>query len=520
MALLMVVLAVAAALVVAGLAPAACDVACERQTASRLIEEGASRAAIDRVKAARERFPDDRALVLLLARAYLREGNLFWAERTLADAAARWPDDAELRAWLAAVHLRQGDPELAGEDLAADLEPDGGPLAARWRLLEASRARLTGDAEAARTRLEEAADADALYPEDRPALAALRRDLEPWWSPALGGTFDLGGGHTSNALAGSPTDPGAPGDPSGLVLAELRGRVAPPLGGAVAPFLDLEVLGDGLTRDAYRELSSLEASLRLGGAVAAGDHRTSVGYRAEVLELDQEPSRFSDAHRLEVEVEWLSGHVLFGGAGHRRYRDARRTRWETDVGVGGPLRLRPGWPTVAGATLRRADADSPAYDLVGVSAAASAAIPLGRGASLRLSLSAAWDDYLNSGGAEGLAVFGTTDTRRDLLGRVGATLWAPAWRGLRPGLELRASRRDSTADDRPGFDFSYSEWRAVLWLRVTFDADPWAPPTVAPPGHVPLEWGLAGDRGLDQERILDLLRRDEELRRGSSCTLP
>jgi hypothetical protein len=60
----------------------------------------------------------------------------------------------------------------------------------------------------------------------------------------------------------------------------------------------------------------------------------------------------------------------------------------------------------------------------------------------------------------------------------------------------------------------------VLWLRVTFDADWGAPPTVEPPGHVPLEWGLAGDRGLDQERILDLLRRDEELRRGSSCTLP
>ena len=516
----MVALAIALALAAAGLAPVECDVACERLAAAGLIEDGLSREAIDRLKAARERFPDDRELVLLLARAYLLEGNLFWAERVLTDAVTHWPEDAELRTWLASVHLRQGDPELAAADLDPAVEPTAGPLETRWRLLEASRARLSGDDAAAVALLTEAADGAELYREDRPALATLRTDLDPWWNPPLTGTLDLGGGHTSNALAGSPTDPGASGEASGLALAELRGRFAPRVASTVRPVLDLEVLGTGFTASWSRELSSLEAALRLGGSVASGDHRTTFGYRTEVLELDQEPSRYADAYRLEAEVEWLSGHVLFAGAGHRRYRDSRRTRWEGDLGVGGPLRLGRSWQSVAGATLRVADASSQAYDEVGVSVAISSAIALGRGASLRVSLSAVWDDYVNSGGVEGLEVFGTTDTRRDLLGRIGTTLWAPSWRGLRPGLELRASRRDSTADDRPGFDFSYTEWRAVVWLRITFSADPGSPRPVVAPGHVPLEWGLAGERGMDQERILDLLRRDEELRRGSSCSLP
>jgi hypothetical protein len=132
-------------------------------------------------------------------------------------------------------------------------------------------------------------------------------------------------------------------------------------------------------------------------------------------------------------------------------------------------------------------------------------------------VSGAWDDYPNSGGEEGRLVFGTEEKRRDLLGRFGLRFWAPAWRSLRPGLELRYTRRESTADETPGFNFSYSEWRAVAWLRWTFGADPWAPRVVGDAGHVPLDWGLESDTGMHQERILDLLKGDEELRRGSSC---
>jgi hypothetical protein len=164
-----------------------------------------------------------------------------------------------------------------------------------------------------------------------------------------------------------------------------------------------------------------------------------------------------------------------------------------------------------------ADARSPAYDQLGLSAALSTRFRIAARSDLRVALSAVWDEYHHSGGDEGRLVFGTTEKRRDLLGRAEVNLWLPAWKRLRPKLELRLTQRASTADTAPGFDYSYREWRAVAWLSWRFARDPWRPATAAVPGHVPLDWGLERDSGREDDRILDLLRRDEELRRGSSC---
>ena len=343
---------------------------------------------------------------------------------------------------------------------------------------------------------------------------------DPWWSPALSGTLDLGAGRTSNALAGSPTDPGSTGDPSNLLRAELRSRFIPPVHGRAKPVVDLEILGSGLLNEDYRDLSTLLTGLRLEDSIDSATHRWDFGYRAEVVLIDQELSLFSEAHRLEVELEWTRGQAAFAGVGHRSYRDERRTRWEGDLGYGAPIGLKRRFPVLLGASLRLADTQSPAYDQIGLSAAASSTIPLGPRTTLRVGLAAIWDDYPHSGGEEGLHVFGTEEKRRDLLGRIAVALWVPGWRNLRPGVEVRYTKRNSTADQTPGFDFSYDEWRATLWLRWTFAADPWAPRIVTDPDHVPLEWGLDDGGAVEQENILDLLRRDEELRRGSSCSIP
>jgi hypothetical protein len=103
-----------------------CDAECERRGGAALIERGDTRAAVERLRIAVTRFPDDRVLPLLLARSYLGEGNLFWAERTLREALVRHPSDVEARAWLALVHLRQGDPELVRADLELGLIPEDG----------------------------------------------------------------------------------------------------------------------------------------------------------------------------------------------------------------------------------------------------------------------------------------------------------------------------------------------------------------------------------------------------------
>jgi hypothetical protein len=516
----MVSLLLAASLLLAGLPPIPTTAEQDRLAAARLLERDQIRHAVEHLKEAIRQHPEDRSLTLLLARAYLLQDNLFWAERTIREALDRHPEDPELRAWLAAVHLRQGDPDLLAEDLDPTYRPAADPELARWRLLDASRARLLDDEVGAEAALAGLGEIDRLYAEDRPVWAGLMRSADPWWGAAVTGSLDLGGGRTSNALAGSPTDPGAEGDPSNLLRTELRTRFIAPGTGTTRPAFDLEILGNGLLDEEYRDLSTLLTGLRVGGVVDRPTRRWSFGYRAEVLFIDQDLSRYSEAHRAEVELEWATGSVAFAGAGHRGYRDGRRTRWEADIGYGAPFRITRRVPGVVGATARLADATSPAYDQVGFSVAASSTVVLARRYSLQVVLSTIWDDYPNSGGEEGLEVFGTEDKRRDLLGRVGVTLWAPGWRTLRPGFELRYTDRRSTADDRPGFDFSYREWRAMVWLRWTFAADPWAPETVRTVAHVPLEWGLADDTGVDQERILDLLRRDEELRRGSSCSLP
>jgi tetratricopeptide (TPR) repeat protein len=515
----MVEVLLAAAILIPGSAPGECDVDCERQSAAQLLARGETLDAIEYLKHARERFPDDRGLILLLARSYLLEDNLFWAERTLRDAVATWPDDVELRTWLAAVHLRQGDPDLVLDDLLPDLRPSEDPLRARWQLLTASQAGFSGDRAGADDALAQINRKSTLFPEDRAMWAFLRANTDPWWTESITGTLDAGLGRTSNALAGSPTDPGASGEASGLGLIDLRGRLVPSVNSSIRPAFDLEIIGHGLGNESYRDLSTLLGAFRMGAVVAKTERRLGFGYRAEVLFINQDEALYSEAHRGELEVEWANGTVVFAGGGHRAFRDERRTRWEGDLGFGGSLGRLDGAPVVAGATLRLADAESPAYDQRGISAALSARVHVTYRTALQFALSTVWDDYFNSGGEEGRLVFGTEEKRRDLLGRATIILWAPPWKSLRPRVELRYSQRVSTADTTPGFDFSYTEWRIVAWLRWSFAADPWAPKN-SDADHVPLEWGLERDTGMDEDRILDLLRRDEDLRRGSSCGIP
>lgn len=294
-------------------------------------------------------------------------------------------------------------------------------------------------------------------------------------------------------------------------------RLEPRLGPAVDALLELSSDGHLLAKEEYRELSSLTLAARPGLVAKLGGARVLGAFRWEILHLDQSPSRYSEARRAELEVEWAKGGLFFGGAGRREYRDVRRTRDEWDAGFGGPLRVLPGASAVFGATVRGASARSPAYDLLGASLALAATVPLGRMASARLSGSFSWDDYPHSGGAEGLLVFGTKDRRRDLTGRVTLGLWLRLAHGLKAGVEGQVARRDSTADDLPGFDFDYTEARGRLLLRFELGADRSAPEAVRIPGHVPLEWGLGRDGDVGTERIIDLLRQDEELRRGSSC---
>lgn len=499
--------------------PPSSEPASVRAAAEERLALGQTREAVALLREAVARHPGDPDLPLLLSRAYLGEGNLFWAERALTAWLARSPDDARARSWLALVHLRQGDPELARADLATPPVPAEGPEASRRALLSTFQARLAPEPERALSAFRTLGRSSPVFPEDREAWLALRRQADPWAIDSLSGEAEVGAGWTSNALAGSPTDPGREGTGSGLLDATVHARFAPPAYPAFRPVLELDAIGHGLGEEEYRELSSLEARARAGGMAALGRFRVLAGYRAELLYLDQTPSLFSEAQRGELELETSGGLTLFGGAGHRRYRDPRRTRTEWDAGGGGPLRLGARASAAVGATVRGHAADSEAYDLLGLSVAAAVRVDLGGRFAARLAATFSADDYPRSGGTEGLLAFGTTDRRRDLSGKLVLGLWLPPWKGLRLGVDAHLARRDSTADDRPGFDYDYDEARVRLLVRFSFAAEPWAPRVVRPEGHVPLDWGLTAGAAEEAERILDLLRQDEDLRRGSSCGL-
>jgi tetratricopeptide (TPR) repeat protein len=499
-------------------AEAPCDAACERTAAETLLRGKQLRPAIERLTAAVDAHPENVALPLLLARAYILDGNLFWAEKTLRAALDRISDDPELHHWLALVHLRQGDPELARGVLATASEAPATPDRTRHSLLSSYCAMLAGDVPAAREALASIRNDAAILGEDRAAWLTLERQLDPRYLDPFSGRIRLGAGQTSNALAGSPTDPGRPGSSSGIAEGQVRLRFAPALAPAIRPVVEFDGDGELLARDAYRELSTLELRGRAGVMLLRETVRVLAGYRAESLHLDQEPSRFADASRGELEIESARGWVLFGGAGHRTYRDERRTRDEWDAGGGGALRIGP-LRLVVGATLRGASASSPAYDLRGATIAASAGIPAPGTLRARLSGSISRDEYPNSGGTEGRIVFGTDAVRRDMTGRLAVELWTRPSHGIRTGIAGELARRDSTADDRPGFDFDYTEARLVVHLRFDFAANRSVPRAAMPPGHIPLPWGLSGEGGTEAERVIELLRQDEELRRGSSCGL-
>ncbi len=494
-----------------------CDASCEVQTAAAMLAAGRPTAAIEQLRAARARFPDDLPLALLLVRAYVLENNLSWAERVLREELERHPDDARLRTWLASVHLRQGDLDLAREVLATAAPPPAGPDRARWDLLEAVRLDAEGTHGAAAAALAKVPPDSVLYPEDLAPWHYLQRRANPAWIDPVRGEVELAAGATSNALAGAPTDPGESGDASAVADLALRLGIVPPSRGRLRPTLAVDLSGHALQNSAYRDLGTLSGALGIGAVQAAAGSRTRFGYRAERLLINQDKPRYSEAHRLEVEVARRFGTVFFGGVGRRSYRDHRRTRWEADAGVGFPLALPTGREVMVGATARATDATSPAYDQVGVSFAASARWSLGRGFATRLVLTATWDDYPHSGGVVGREVLGSDVRRRDRLGRIRVTLDGPKWHGWRPALEWQMSRRASTLHDQPGADYSFRESRIALVARWKFAPDPWSPSTVTPPGHIPLEWGLGDGSDDDGASITELLRQDEELRRASSC---
>ena len=498
------------------------DISCEAEVVDCLIEAERTREAIERLKPLVKERPEQPAYARLLARAYLAEGNAFWAQRTLQAAIESGPSDCQSRSWLAWVHFQQGALELADEVLARPGCPRSSADRGRFKVLRAFIARARDEEKQAAASIEALGRFEQLYPEDERVWRYLRAREDPGWIDPLSLRAELLFGYSSNGTGGSPADVTAAGDSgagSGLGRLDVFGRLVLPVDRTVRPALEGEVKGHGLSASGARNLSYLDLSARPGVIIGSAFPRLFAGYKANLLLMGlQDKELYYEAHRGELELETAIGLLIFGGAGRRIFREAGRTRTELDGGIGGSLSLLKRLRLLLALSGRYYLAVGDPYHQVGGSALVAARIALGSGFHGRLGITTSLDDYPSSGGELGRDAFGTAEKRFDVLLRLTADAWTPPWHGVRLGLRYEYATRDSTAD-RIGNNYSYQEHRVFAGLRFNASWDPGAPDVVSSDEHVRLSYGIGeqAGRAVDEERIQDLLRQDEAARAGSSC---
>ncbi|MBN2358248.1 MAG: hypothetical protein JXR83_02265 [Deltaproteobacteria bacterium] len=486
------------------------------QQARALLDRGQAQPAIALLKQAVAQQPDAVAPRWLLARAYLMDNNDFWALRTLSGLAELDPGDCQPALWTAWVLLKQGSLDEAREYLETAACAPATAAAARRSLLLAMVEQHAGDLEQARAHLTAARQVGRVFDEDKAVLDHLLARVEPGRTSPLTGRFDLNLGWAANARAGSPADPAATGLDESSPAGQLNGwlQLLMPDPQWVRPSLELEARSTGYSNERGQGLSYLLLGARPGLYVGSGAPSRLLAYRFDALLLaggdryDEGPLWFYNAHRLELELSPTPSFTVFGGGGRRLFRELGRSRIEVDAGAGGNLRPLDWMRLLAALTGRAQKADKAGYDLLGGTLLASAEFKLPADWSLRAGALASGDHYPHSAG-----YFDPTlrdERRSDLLIKVSASGYSPFWQGLKAGLTYEFSNRLSTTSL-----YRYTDHRLLLKLVWNFTLDPWAPATVAPAGHVPLDHGIAA-AGFE-ERLQDLLRQDEAAQRSSSC---
>ena len=482
--------------------------------ARALVARGQGAQAIPLLKAEIERDPTSESLRLLLARAYLDDGNDFWALRTVAAAADLHPEDCNLPLWLAWIQIRQGALDQARTLL------DGAcshwqPEKTRRALLSAMLAEQAGSQAEAQARLDDARAASLAYPEDRAAISQLQDRPETGYLAPFSGRLELGLGWAANARAGSPTDPTEAGTSASSPVGQTAVwvRFVMPGRSWVRPSLEAETHAMGYTAAAGRDFSYLMLGARPGVLLGRGNRRVLLAYHYESLLLaggdpfQKGPFWFYDSHRGELEIEVFSGLTVFGGVGKRNFRETGRSRLEADGGIGGAFEVGSRLHLLGALSGRLHDAKNDAYDLRGASLLIAADVRLPRRWSMRAGFLGSYDVYPRWDGYLDMLV----RERQDRLLKLSVSAFIPPLRDqVRLGFSYEFSTRDSTAQP-----FAYTDHRLLAKLIWTFTADPWLPAAVAPSDHVALDYGLHS-RELT-ERVQDLLRQDEAVQRSSSC---
>lgn len=492
--------------------PCPVDLPGEIRAVDQLLERDDPAGAVARTAELAQRCPNNASAIRLHARALTAAGDPGETRRLLQEYLDANPLDCQTWSWLAWVALEMGDSLGAWVALSASDCPSTPQDVVRWALIEGLAAHKAHDQDGVREALANVDRDSVLWPEDAALLAFLEYSLDPRRQWPWQATVELGAGATSNALAGSPTDTAGEGESSSLARLSARTVLFGRPMGRLMPFGEVSVRGHGLADRAARELSYLELSGRAGALLNLGPSRATVALRREGLHLHRDrDSRFFTSLRAEADLELPGGTVLFAGGGKRSFDDPWRTRRELDLGVARAVRVG-GHPLTIALVGRRFDASEPVYDQRGGTLTAVTHLQVAPRWTVRVSTLVSRDIYPRSDTWQGLIAFGSDAGRRDTTARASLGAWRRMRGGLQGGLTYEHARRWSSIESGFLGGFAYREHRLVATLRFDTVADPWRR-TVAPPGHVALDWGVAAPApGLGDERIRDLIRLDEELR--------
>lgn len=481
------------------------------------IERGPASETISWLKQAIERHPDSKALQWLLVRAYLQDQNDFWALRTLNALAVRFPKDCEPWLWTAWIQMQQGALEQAREALASANCPPKTPHSARKELLLAMVEQYADAHDRARMHLEKVRGESAIYDEDRVAMERQIAVLDPGYIPPITAKLDLSMGWVSNAVAGSPIDAQSARDDASSPIGQagLWLRLVAPSGRLLRPAVELDTRALGYTSEVGQPFSSLIMGGRPGLIIGGATPNAFIAYHHETYLLaegdqyDGGPIWLYNAHRGETDINLFNSLTLFAGVGRRIFRRYVRTRTEFDGGIGGNIDLDEAWRMLAATTVRGQIANDEGYDLIGGTVLLSAEVRLPRRWLLRVGTLVDFDTYPRS---RGYFESDRPDTKRSetALKLSGSGFSPPQVEGFKLGLTYEYAQRFSSIAS-----YDYTEHRVLLKLLWNLSFDPFLPRAITPARHVAIDYGFEAEQM--QERIQDLLRRDESIQRGSSC---
>jgi tetratricopeptide (TPR) repeat protein len=480
----------------------------------KLLERGEASKTITWLKQAIERHPDSKVLQWLLVRAYLRDGNNFWAFRTLNMLAQRFPSDCEPWLWTAWIQIQQGALEEAREALSSAKCRPKTPHSARKALLASMVEQHAKEQHRAKKHLEKARRADAVFAEDLDAIERQITMLDPGYIDPITAKLDLAFGWTSNATAASPVDPqsaredaSSPTGQAGLWL-----RLVAPTSRYLRPTVELDSRALGYTFEVGRSFSYLLMGGRPGLMIGDTTPNALIAYHYETYLLaggdryNEGPIWFYEAHRGEAEISLFSSLTLFGGVGRRIFRHYIRSRNEFDGGIGGNVSIDKTWRILGALTARGYIANKKVYDLIGGSALLSAEARLPERWSIRAGALLDYDAYPSS-----MGYFDEASKRIETALKIsGSGFSPPIFEGVKIGLTYEYSQRFSSIAS-----YDYTDHRILLKLLWNLSFDPFLPRAITPKGHVAIDYGFEAEEM--EERIQDLLRRDESIQRGSSC---